>query len=162
MEIITYITHVYRQKSSVTDPHFYHLIAVLPTLAMVFEQVIYSSLYFPIYSTPASQFDFMKGIGMQDCGTAIAFTAFQTLEHREQCHVVSLDICRAFDSIWWAGLLKHLWSVALRSKAYGLLCPICVIGVCLWWLMVISSQWNFTTGVPQGGVWSSILLNLYI
>ena len=25
-----------------------------------------------------------------------------------------------------------------------------------------TSQWNFTAGVPQGGVWSSILFNLYI
>ena len=58
----------------------------------------------------------MKGTGAQDCGTAIAFTAIQALEHCEECRIVSLDIRGAFNSVWWAGLLKHLWSVGLRSN----------------------------------------------
>ena len=70
---------------------------------------------------------------------------------------------RAFDSVWWAGLLKHLWSVDLRNKAYDLLCSC----LCNRRLFVVangdsSSQQNFTAGVPQSGVWSSILFNLYI
>ena len=107
----------------------------------------------------------MKDTGAQNCGTAIAFTAMQALEHYEQCHIVSLDIRGAFNSVWWAGLLKHFWSVGLRSKAYGFLCAICVIGVYLWWLMVIlllSGTLQLVFLVPRGGVWSSILFNLYI
>jgi len=51
----------------------------------------------------------------------MAFTAIQVLELRLECRIVSLGICGAFNSFWWAGLLKHLWSVGLRGKAYGLL-----------------------------------------
>ena len=44
------------------------------------------------------------------------------VERRQECRIVSLDIRGAFDSVWWGGLLQHLWSVGLRGKAYYLLC----------------------------------------
>ena len=98
---VSRITPVYKCKGSATDPRFYCPIAVLPTLAMVFERVIYSQLYRHISSyIPPAQFGFIKGIGAQDCGTALAFTAIQALEHQMECRIVSLDICGAFDSVW--------------------------------------------------------------
>ena len=42
---VSRITPIYKRNSSATDPRFYRPIAVLPTLAMVFERVIYSQLY---------------------------------------------------------------------------------------------------------------------
>jgi len=35
---------------------------------------------------------------------------------------VYLDIRGAFDSVWWNGLLQHLWSVGLRGRVYKLMC----------------------------------------
>ena len=59
--------------------------------------------------------------------------------------------------------MKHLWSIDLQSKAYGLLCSY----LCDRRLFVVahgdtSPQQNFMAGVPQGGVWCPILFNLYI
>ena len=90
---------------------------------MVFEHTVYSQLYRHIspYISP-TQFGFIKGTGAQDCGAAIAFTAMQTLEHRKESRVVSLNIRGAFDSVWWNGLLQHLWSVELRGRVYKLMC----------------------------------------
>ena len=48
---------------------------------------------------PPSQFGFLKGTGAQDCGAAMAFTATQALEDRQECRIVSLDIRGAFDSV---------------------------------------------------------------
>ena len=119
---VSRITPVYKHKGSTTAPRFYRPIAVLPTLAMVFERVIYSQVYWHIASyIPPSQFGFLKGTGAQDCGAAMAFTATQALEDRQECRIMSLDIRGAFDSVWWDGLLQHLWSVGLRGKAYCLL-----------------------------------------
>ena len=93
----------------------------------------------------------------------MAFTATQALEDHQECHIMSLDIRGAFDSVWWDGLLQHLWSVGLRGKAYCLLQSY----LCDRRLFVVacghtSSQLPFTAGVPQGGIWSPLLFNLYI
>ena len=91
------ITPIYKKKGSTTDFHFYHRIAVLPTLVKVFERVIYPQIY--CYISPyisASQFGFMAGTGAQDCGTAMAFMAIQALELCQKYRIVSLDIFGAF------------------------------------------------------------------
>ena len=80
-----------------------------------------------------------------------------------ECRIVSLDIRGAFDSVWWNGLLQHLWSVGMRGKAYCLLCSY----LCDRTLFVVahgdtSSQRPFRAGVLQGGICSPILFNLYI
>ena len=76
---------------------------------------------------------------------------------------MSLDIRGAFDSVWWGGLLQHLWSVGLSGKAYYLLHSyLCDRSLFVFVHGDTSSQQPFTVGVPQGGIWSSILLNLYI
>ena len=161
---VSRITPVYKRRGSVTDPRFYRPIAVLPTLSMVFERVIYSQLYrHNSPYIPSTQFGFVRGTGAQDCGAALAFTAIQALERRQECRIVSLDIRGAFDSVWWGGLLQHLKSVGLRGKAYCLLSSY----LCDRYLFVVahgdtSSLQPFTAGVPQGGIWSPILFNLYI
>ena len=112
---------------------------------------------------PSSQLDFVKGTGAQDCGAARAFTATRALEHRQECQIVSLEIHGAFDSVWWGGLLQHLYSVGMRGKAYCFLQSYLSDGN----PFVVasgdtSSQQPFTAGVPQGGIWSPLLFNLYI
>lgn len=128
---------------------------------MVFKRVIYSQLYQQISPyIPPLQFGFLKDTGAQDCGATMAFTTTQALE---ECRIVSLDIHGALDSVWWCGLLQHLWSVGLRGRAYCLLQSY----LCDRRLFVVtcghtSSQLSFTAGVPQGGIWSPLLFNLYI
>ena len=156
---VSCITPVYKHKGSATDPWFYHLIAVLPTLAIVFEHVLHSQLYCHISPyIPPTQFWFIRGTGAQDRGTTLAFTAIQALEHWKECRIVSLDIRGAFDSVWWNGLLQHLWSVGMRGKAYCLLCSyLCdkslfvVAHVCCWHLLPVtihswcSSGWHLVS-----------------
>ena len=79
------------------------------------------------------------------------------------CHIVSLNIHGAFDSAWSKGLLQHLQSVGMRGKAYNLMCSYLSDRT----LFVVahsdtSSKRPYTAGVPQGGIWSPILFNLYI
>ena len=79
---VSRITPVYKCRGSVTDPQFYRPIAVLPTLSLIFERVIYSQLYRYISTyIPSTQFGLVRGTGAQDCGTALALTAIQALEH---------------------------------------------------------------------------------
>ena len=160
---VSCITPVYKCRDSVNDPRFCRPIAVLPTLSMIFKRVIYSQLYQHISTyMPFTRFGFVRGTGAQDCGTALALIAMQALECRQECQIVFLDIRGAFNSVWWGGLLQHLWSVGLRGKAYCLLHSY----LCDRSLFVVahgdtSCQKPFTAGVPQGGILCPILFNLY-
>ena len=93
----------------------------------------------------------------------IAFIATQALNCRQELHIVSLDIKGAFDKIWWDELLHHLWIIGIRRKAFSLL------GSYLFncYLFIVAngkepSLYPVMTGVPQGGVWSPLLFNLYV
>jgi len=107
---------------------------------------------------PPTQFWFIKGTGAQDCGTALVFTLIQALEHRMKCRVVSLDICSASDSVWWKGLLQHLWSVGMRGRAYNLWCSYLIDRTLIVVTHGDTSKRPFTAGVPQGGIWSPICI----
>ena len=104
---------------------------------------------------PQNQYGFVKGTDAQDCGVTIAFIASQALNCRQELRIVSLDIKGAFDKIWWDGLLHHLLVFVGRlflcwNHAY---------------LAVVCALWQIypvMTGVPQGGVWSLLLFNLYV
>ena len=39
---------------------------------------------------------------------------------RAEARLVALDIKGAFDSVWWRGLLAHLWSIGFRDKVFQL------------------------------------------
>ena len=73
---VSRITPVIKHKGSSTDPKFCRPIAVLPTLAMVFEQTVHSQLNRHISPyIPPTQFGCIKGTEAQDCDAALAFTA---------------------------------------------------------------------------------------
>ena len=155
---------VFKNRGSVSDPLFYCPVSVMPTLALLFEHVIGSQMYnFIAPFIPQIQYGLLKGTGAQDCGATIAFTATQALNRRQECRIVSLDINGAFDRIWWNGLLNHLWSIGFRQRAYSLMESYLSDK----YLFVVangldSSLYPIMVGVPQGGVWSPMLFNLYV
>ena len=158
------VTPVFKNRGSVSDPLFYRPVSVMPTLALLFECVIGSQMYnFIAPFIPQNQYGFVKGTGAQDCGATIAFTATQALNRRQECRIVSLDIKGAFDRIWWNGLLNHLCSIGFHQRAYSLMESYLSDR----YLFVVangqdSSLYPITAGIPQGGVWSPMLFNLYV
>ena len=82
---------------------------------------------------------------------------------RSTLRVVSLDHRGAFDRVWWWGLLAHLWNIGLCGRAYDLFSEylssryfvVAANGV-------LSSRCPIRSGVPQGGIWSPLLFDLYI
>ena len=135
---------------------------MLSVLSSSFERAILPQLRRRLLRfVPPEQFGFVPGAGVPDVGVLLADKIASALEDREELRIVSLDLRDAFDGVWWRGLLAHLWNIGLRGRAYDLFSHylssrfFAANGV-------LSSQCPIYSGVPQGGIWSPLLFDLYI
>ena len=69
---------------------------------------------------PKEQFGFMKGSSTSDADVLLASTILTAVNQRAEARLVALDIKEAFDSVWWKGLLAHLWSIDFCDKVFRL------------------------------------------
>ena len=157
------MTPVYKRGSH-SLPANYRLISVLSVLSSSFERATLPQLRRRLFQfIPPEQFGFVPGAGVPDAGVLLVDEIASTLEDREELRIVSLDLRGAFDRVWWRGLLAHLWNIGLRGHAYDLFSHylssrffvVAANGV-------LSSQCPIRSGVPQGGIWSPLLFDLYI
>ena len=73
---------------------------------------------------------------------------------------MALDIKGAFDSVWWRGLLAHLWSIGFCERAFSLFESYLLNR----YIRVVtptdsSDLCPVTASVPQGAIWSPPLFN---
>ena len=76
---------------------------------------------------------------------------------------VALDICKAFDRVWHAGLLHKLKSYGISGQMFGLISSF----LCNRWLGVVldgksSQEYPVNAGVPQGSILGATLFVPYI
>ena len=64
---------------------------------------------------PKEQFGFMKGSSTSDAGVFLPSVVSTAINQRAEARLVALDIKGVFDSVWWRGLLAHLWSAGFRD-----------------------------------------------
>ena len=106
------------KKGSRSNPTCYQPNAVLPTLS---KKLLVTQLrrHIDPHFTK-EQFGFMKGSSTSDAGVFLASAVTMAINQQADARLVALNIKGAFDSVWWKGLLAHLWSVGFRDKAFGL------------------------------------------
>ena len=160
---ISRVTPVFK-KGSRTDPTCYRPITVLPALSRVFEKLLVTQLRRHIdLHIPREQFGFMRGSSTSDAGVLLASTITTAINQRAEARLVALDIKGAFDSVWWRGLLAHLWSIGLRDKVFQLFeSYLSNRFIRIVTPLESSDLYPVTAGVPQGAIWSPTLFNLYI
>lgn len=154
------------KKGDRADPTNYRPIAITSILCKVMERVLNRKLLSYLESHDLlsdCQYGFRRGRSTGDLLVYVTHCWGEAIEKHGEALAVSLDISKAFDRVWHAGLLSKL-------PAYGISADFCVwisdflsersirvvIDGCSSDLMAIDA------GVPQGSVLSATLFLLHI
>ena len=95
--------------------------------------------------------------------TAVSGRIFRAFNWSDTTRAVALDISKAFDRFWHAGLLHKLKSYGISGPAFGIVSS----SVSNRWLRVVlagksSQEYPVNAGVSQGSIFSPTLFLLYI
>ena len=153
---------VKNKNGDLSDKNNYRPIALSSTISKVFENIILHRLEEYLWTTD-NQFGFKSGHSTDLC--VYALTEFiEYLKRRStSVYVAFLDASKAFDKINHWVLFKKLLNRGV---------PIYLVKVlCYWyqhqsmyvkWGSTLSSKFQVTNGVRQGGVLSPLLFNVYV
>lgn len=148
-----------------TDPSSYRPISLLNILGKVFERTIQARLKVFIadkHIIPPAQFGFTEGTSTEHQLLRLTNKISHGFNNNSHTAVVFLDVAKAFDKVWHAGLLfklakqdcprylLHLLHSYLNDRTFVAS-----------WMGSVSSPRQIQAGVPQGSVLSPMLFNLY-
>ncbi|KAL4107111.1 hypothetical protein QTP88_018543 [Uroleucon formosanum] len=145
-------------------PSSYRPISLLPFFAKIFERLILKRILPCIYSSnvlPNTQFGFRANHStthqLHRLVDAISFS----LEKKRYCSCIFLDVSQAFDRVWHEGLLYKL--KLFLPPSYFLLIKSYLTDrhFQVRFGSSVSNIANINAGVPQGGILSPILYNIY-
>lgn len=145
-------------------PSSYRPISLLPLFAKLCEKLVLkriSPFINNVSTIPQTQFGFRKGHSTIHQIHRLTDSIANSLEKKEYCSAVLLDVAQAFDKVWHPGLLYKLKKILpppyyLFFKSY--------IEDRYFTTKVgceISTLAPLAAGVPQGAISSPILFNLY-
>ena len=141
-------------------------ISLLETVGKVFERLLNDRLMVHMETRGLYydyQFGFRKGKGT--CmAIATAYEWFARAKaHNCQTYAVFRDVSKAFDKVWHAGLKFKLLGLGLSENFERLLCDFLVRRrAYVSYGSVVGRAFRLEAGVPQGGVLSPSLYNVFI
>ena len=144
----------------------YRPVSLLPSFSKICERVVFFHLYnflMEIGFLYKFQSGFRPGDSTINQLIFLVHKIYEALEGGKEVRVVFLDISKAFDKVWHAGLLRKLEALGIQSPLLqwfeSYLCNrkqrVVIEGQC--------SDWrSINSGVPQGSVLGPLLFLIYI
>jgi hypothetical protein len=147
-----------------TEPSSYRPISLLPAISKLFEKIFLSRLK-PILEKeaviPNHQFGFRTQHSTIEQVHRVVNKIRQSLEQKEYCAAVFLDIQQAFDRVWHEGLLYKLKLVLPNS--YYMVLKSYLVGrkFQVKFGDEVSRLYDIEASVPQGSVLGPVLYSIY-
>lgn len=137
-------------------------ITLSPVVSKVFEHCLLIRFGKFLISAP-NQFGFKKGMSCSHAIYAVRSTIDQHIKNDSTISICSLDLSKAFDKVNIHGLLSKLGARLVPVKLIHLLYSwFTKVFTCVKWGNCVSSYYQLTAGVRQGGVLSPTLFAIYV
>lgn len=159
-----HIIMIHKTGKPAHEPASYRPISLLPIPGKIFEKILLKRIQDDHESTnllPDYQFGFRQQMSALHQAHRIVNAIANSLEKKEFCNAVFLDISQAFDKVWHAGLLYKI-KKKLDNKYYLILKSyLSDRNFSVRYNGSLSSYVSIKSGVPQGSVLGPYLYLLY-